>query len=215
MKNIFVATVVLCMGMMLFISMKGDKETLADIIAKQEKILVAVDRYYSKIVRYPIVGSSSENKEQIPAGMRDKFMESIVESLNKGFNTEVFQYYKGELVDQKMMCEKGLQFFVIVAMKGKYSMNAEPESDNRYIYKFMMDITQYFYQVNEKGKPKQVSNKPSGITANCEASSFSKNLPLKHMIAQLRPQCLEQELLKKIEKRNKKFTEKELAKAAK
>lgn len=215
MKKIFITTVCLCISVLLLTSFTGDKETLADRIAKNEKIMVAVDRYYSKIERYPMIGSSSENKELIPAAMRDKFMESIVESLNKGFNTEAFQYYKGELVTQKMMCEKGFQFFVIVTMKGKYSMNSEPESDKKYIYKLNLDITQYFYQVNEKGKAKQVSNKPSGITASCETSTFGKNLPFKHMLAQLRPQCLEQELLGKIEKRNKKFTAKELAKAAK
>ena len=115
-----------------------------------------------------------------------------------------------------MMHGKGLQFFVIVTLKGRYTMNAEPESDYTYRYKFEMSLAQDFYQVNEKGKPKIISNKPSGMAASCEpVSTPSKTLMLKYMLSKLHPQCVEQKLLGKIEKRIRKFAEKELAKAAK
>lgn len=214
MKNIIVATVVLCMGMMLFISMKGDKEPLADIIAKQETILVAVDKS-SKIVRNPAIGESKYNVEQIPSDMIDKFMTTIIETLNKGFKTEAFQYYRGETVDKKKMEEKGFNFFVIVSLSGRYTMSEAVNSNNMYTYRYHMNIDENFYGLNAKGKFKVMSSGPS-INSDCSTfTSPIKSIKLMRMMINCMPQCIEYKLLEQILKKNKKFTEKQLAKAAK
>ncbi len=189
-----------------------DKEFLSELIAKYETIPVALD-YSSVITRSPHVGDSEkDNKAEFPKKLTKEILDTIIATLNDGFNTKAFYQLENSPKDKKQWKEQGHKFYVIVNLKGTYTVTS---STSPPYYIFSVAVSHYYYKVTDDGKVKMTSNGPSILTRYCESEKCTISMKLNEIMNRGNPECIKAPLCKEIRKKYTKFAQKQIAKAEK
>ncbi len=189
-----------------------DKVFLTDLIAKNEKIPVAIYAW-STIKRVPDVAFSEpkDNKAEFPKKMQYQIADSVVKSLNEAFNTDAFYTLMNPPKYKDDFKEKGFKLWVIVDIGGTYTMT----TGNISTYIFKISLAQYFHNVDDKGKIKKSYYGAKIIYEECDKVEDVANLKLKSMITKTPPDCVFEKAFATLRKNNIKFAEKQIEKAKK
>ena len=189
-----------------------EKVSLVDLIAKNEKIPVAVYAW-STINRSPEVvsTSTSENKAEFSRKFQYQIVDSVVASLNKAFNTNAFYKLLNPPKKKEDFKEKGFKLWVILDLGGTYTMTTGTNSS----FVFEMSIAQYFHSVDKNGKIKRSAYGSKIVYEQCKPVTDAANIKLARMMEINSPYCVIEKVAATLNKKNNLFAEKLLQKANK
>jgi len=189
-----------------------EKVSLVDLIAKNEKIPVAVYAW-STIKRSPEVvsTSTSDNKAEFSRKLQYQIVDSVVTSLNKAFNTKAFYKLVNPPKKKEDFKEKGFKLWVIVDLGGTYTMTTGTKSS----FVFKISLAQYFHSVDESGKIKRSAYGSKIVYDQCEPVTEAANIKLARMMEINSPDCVIEKAVATLNKNNYKFAEKLIQKANK